>query len=90
MTTHSSVLAWRISWTVEPGELHSMVSQKVGHNLPTKKKSCPYNFFFLLRLLILMVLLASIRPLEGNQKPQTKPVFQNQSFFCFKLKKFLS
>jgi len=23
MTTHSSILAWRISWTEEPGRLHS-------------------------------------------------------------------
>ena len=26
MATHSSVLAWRIPWTEEPGGLHSMVS----------------------------------------------------------------
>ena len=28
MTTHSSVLAWRITWTEEPGRLQSMESQK--------------------------------------------------------------
>ena len=27
--THSSVLAWRISWTEEPGRLRSMGSQRV-------------------------------------------------------------
>ena len=27
----SSVLAWRIPWTEEPGGLHSMGSQRVGH-----------------------------------------------------------
>ena len=27
MATHSNILAWRISWTEEPGELHSMGSQ---------------------------------------------------------------
>ena len=32
MATHSSVLAWRISWTEEPGQLQSMGSQRVGHN----------------------------------------------------------
>ena len=31
-TTHSSILAWRISWTEEPGELQSMGSQRLGHN----------------------------------------------------------
>ena len=30
--THSSILAWEISWTEEPGGLHSVGSQRVGHN----------------------------------------------------------
>ena len=32
MATHSSILAWRIPWTEEPGGLQSMESQKVRHN----------------------------------------------------------
>ena len=28
MATHSSILAWEITWTEEPGRLQSMVSQK--------------------------------------------------------------
>ena len=32
MATHSSILAWRIIWTEEPGGLQSIVSQRVGHN----------------------------------------------------------
>ena len=32
MATHSSVLAWRIPGTVEPGGLPSMPSHRVGHN----------------------------------------------------------
>ena len=32
MATHSSILAWRIPWTEEPGGLQSMRSQTVGHN----------------------------------------------------------
>ena len=32
MTTHSSVLAWRIPGTGEPGGLPPMVSHRVGHN----------------------------------------------------------
>jgi len=32
MTTHSSVLAWRIPWTEEPGGLLSMGSHRVGHD----------------------------------------------------------
>ena len=30
MATHSSILAWRILWTEEPGMLQSMESQRVG------------------------------------------------------------
>ena len=33
MATHSSIIiAWRISWTEEPGRLQSMELQRVGHN----------------------------------------------------------
>ena len=32
MATHSSVLVWKIPWTVEPGRLQSMGLQRVGHD----------------------------------------------------------
>ena len=32
MATHSSILAWRISWTEEPCGLQSMGSQRIGHD----------------------------------------------------------
>ena len=32
MATHSSILAWEIQWTEEPGGLQSMGSQRVGYN----------------------------------------------------------
>jgi len=32
MATHSSILAWRIPWTEEPGGLQSIGSQRFGHN----------------------------------------------------------
>ena len=32
MTTHSSVLAWKIPWTEEPGGLQSMGPQRVGED----------------------------------------------------------
>ena len=31
MATHSSILAWRIPWTEDPGGLQSMGSQRAGH-----------------------------------------------------------
>ena len=32
MATHSSILAWRIPWTEEPGGLQSMGLQRIGHD----------------------------------------------------------
>ena len=32
VATHSSILAWIIPWTEEPGGLQSMKSQRVGHD----------------------------------------------------------
>ena len=34
--THSSILAWGVPWTEEPGGLQAMGSQRVRHNLETK------------------------------------------------------
>ena len=35
MTTQSSILAWRIPWTEEPGGLQSMGLQRIRHDLAT-------------------------------------------------------
>ena len=50
MATHSSILAWRITWTEEPGRLQSMGSQRVEHNRAANThtdgsvgKECTYN-----------------------------------------------
>ena len=32
MATHSSILAWEIPWTEEPGGLQSVGSQRIGHD----------------------------------------------------------
>ena len=38
MATHSSILAWRISWTEEPGELQFIGSQRVRHTKATEAR----------------------------------------------------
>ena len=50
MATHSSILAWRISWTEEPGGLQSTGSQRVGQDWSSlayifyhNKKKIPFN-----------------------------------------------
>ena len=58
MATHSSILAWRIPWTEEPGGLQSMGSQRVGHDWATSD--------VIRRPLILRVVdTASILEMEG-------------------------
>ena len=42
MATHSSILAWRIPWTEEPGGLQSMGSQRVKNDL-VSKHTCWYT-----------------------------------------------
>ena len=37
--SHSSILAWEIPWTEEPGGLQSMGSQRMGHDWATKQKT---------------------------------------------------
>ena len=32
IATHSSILAWRMPWTEEPGRLNPMGSKRVGHD----------------------------------------------------------
>ena len=43
MATHSSILAWRLTWTEEPGGLQSMGSQRVRHEWVTKHSTA---YFF--------------------------------------------
>ena len=50
MATHSSILAWKIPWTEEPGGLQSIGSHRVGHDCSDLAQHCPAepwlnNFF---------------------------------------------
>ena len=44
MAIHSSILAWKIPWTEEPGGLQSMGSQRVRHDLATKPPQSMVEF----------------------------------------------
>ena len=58
MAPHSSILAWEIPWTEEPGRLQSMGSQRVRHDLAIKRQlrvrfrlcKCTLRVLFLLSL----------------------------------------
>ena len=45
MTTHSSILAWKMLWTEEPGRLQSVEVQRVGHDLVTKHICTIMHYF---------------------------------------------
>ena len=45
MAAHSSILAWRIPWTEEPGGLQSVGSQRVRPNLATKQTTKRNNIY---------------------------------------------
>ena len=47
---HSSILAWRMPWTEEPGRPQSIASQRVGHDL--KRLSIAQHFYYTLLLSI--------------------------------------
>ena len=51
LATHSSILAWRILWTEEPGELQSMELKRGGHDLMTKQQLymcvCIYIYIYI-------------------------------------------
>ena len=47
MATHSSVLAWRLSWTEDPGGLQSIGLQRVGYDLSNSTNT--FRFFFFLQ-----------------------------------------
>ena len=49
MIIHSSILAWRIPWTEDPGRLQSLSLQRVGHNRVTEHAS----MYLLIRIIYL-------------------------------------
>ena len=44
METHSSILAWEIPWTEEPGRLQTTGHRRVGHDLVIKQQQHAQNY----------------------------------------------
>ena len=44
MATHFSILEWKIPWTLEPGRLQSMGSQRIGHDWANSPSFCLIKF----------------------------------------------
>ena len=47
MASHSSILAWKIPWTEQPGRLYSMGSQRVRHDQATSLSFFSFSYFIL-------------------------------------------
>ena len=47
MATHSSIYAWKIPWTEEPGGLQSTGSQRVGHDWATSCHVIIHSIYFI-------------------------------------------
>ena len=67
MATHSSILAWRIPWTEEPGGLQSMGSQKGWTPLSIHGFS-PWSFPSAVRVQDTLRPLGMMRPQEGKSQ----------------------
>ena len=76
MATHSSIPAWRIPWTEEPGGLHSMGLQRVRHNLTTRQQE--QQSFSTHEFLLLQV---QTKKLLSTLPPTHKCKFENK-FSC--------
>ena len=62
MANHSSILAWEIPWTEEPGGLQSIVLQRVRHNFVIKQQQHAYilniyglNYAYILNIVIFVI-----------------------------------
>ena len=63
MALYSSILAWKIPWTEEPGGLQSMGPQRVRHSRETEHRV--YNPFYIY-IYIYVTFCLSIRPLKDT------------------------
>ena len=81
MATHSSILAWRIPWTEEPGGLQSTGSQRVGHDWATSL-SLRISTFNIPNLLF--VFLSFCLLVEKNLNSQKIHVFTSSEIAYFR------
>ena len=76
MATHSSILAWRIAWTEEPGGLQSMGLQRVGHDWATNN----FTFTFILNYR----LVNSMRNVNSSMFFCSFPLYYKDTHSCIK------
>ena len=70
MATHSSIFAWEIPWTEEPGRLLFMGLQRVRHDLASKQQQ-QHNHSYISLLLLLDSIVNSLPLLSPRRAAQT-------------------
>ena len=83
MATHSSILAWRIPRTEEPGRLQSMGSQRVGHNSVTKQQQSIKisNYYAVnLKLIYCKSTILQLKKIKPIGRPPQDPGTQQTEF----------
>ena len=75
MAPHSSILAWKIPWTEEPGRLQSMGSHRVGHNWSDLAAAAAEKSLMLWERSLVCSLLAA-----SNNKSFLLPIFSQRGW----------
>ena len=75
VATHSSIIAWKIPWTEEPGRLQSMWLQRVGHNLAIEHAGI-LCILILYSMIMLVVFHCMNSPLDGHSIISTFIVYE--------------
>ena len=77
MATHSSIHAWRILWTEEPGRLHFMGSQRIRHDLVTKQQ----QYYLQVSKCYLQGNYQNLHVLSGDSNAGQEQIFSQLSFY---------
>ena len=73
MATYSSILAWRIPWTEEPGRLQSMGLQRVGHDRATNTLTHTHTTTYIHHYDIVQSIFTALEwTFQGLQTPSIK------------------
>ena len=90
MATHASVLAWRITWTEEPGGLQSMGLQRVRHNWVTNTHTHTHTQGIHKQVLKLISKFSKATGYRINMQKIICILYTNNQHFKKKVKKIIS
>ena len=89
MEIHSSILAWRIQWTKEPGELQFMGSQRVGDGWATNTATLLWLSGYFCWWCRFAEYMMKIYKVFGGRRPKAREIFFFFTFHNIKILKYL-